>query len=523
MIEASARKVQARIVTGIAIVHAVLVFSRLDGHGLWLDEVMSIEAATGSWHEMRRFFRSLPEQHPLYYLLLRPWLGLWGDSAHALRGLSALTSLGTVPLLFLLLRRIFGSTSALLGTALYAVAPFSVFYGQEGRMYSLVLLLVSLSSWVWLRVLDDPGSVRLKVLYVICATAGVYTHFFFAFVVLAHGLVGFSWPQEAGLVRRVRMMVPTVIVGALYLPWVAVIFANFPEGQDWKGPIHAALGAPYTLLRFALGYSFIQPDQGWQDRVPDLVRADGWAVVAAMLGFGILAVTGLNHLRKRSAAADRRAALVFGVVPVAVPLALSPFMVLSGERYFLVVYPIFLGVVATGIHSCLGSRSRWGRAMGTWALLLVFVVWSVGHVRYADSTNFGKEGWREVAGFIVESKRPGEFVFHFPGYVGPPLSYYLERHEVSASPVPIGSCEDLPVEAGWIIVSYRDDPSGILSCLRSTGRIQAETMFPQGAGIRLIRLRSSGSELLDDGLRREAERAEWEESGTSATGSGLGG
>ncbi|MCA9943889.1 MAG: hypothetical protein KC449_10430 [Anaerolineales bacterium] len=153
---------------------------------------------------------------PLYYLLLNQWRKLVGDSEFGLRSLSLFAGLLVVPLAFVLGRfvergqaehRVSQRGGLLLGlvaAGLLAINPGMVYYSQETRMYALLGLLAALATVLllrWLSVSSKQYSVFSKQYsvigknsfvwggaYVLCAAAGLYTHYFFPAVLLAHNL-----------------------------------------------------------------------------------------------------------------------------------------------------------------------------------------------------------------------------------------------------------------------------------------------------------------------------------------------
>src|SRR2546427_598955 len=76
-----------RFLAVISAAQLALLLAHLGRDSLWLDEVTSADVAGAPWGRVWAFFRSLPEQHPLYYLLLRGWTIL-GTSEATLRSLS---------------------------------------------------------------------------------------------------------------------------------------------------------------------------------------------------------------------------------------------------------------------------------------------------------------------------------------------------------------------------------------------------------------------------------------------------
>ncbi|WP_198648936.1 glycosyltransferase family 39 protein, partial [Cyanothece sp. BG0011] len=94
---------------------------------------------------------------PLYFLLVKLWVSLFGNSVTVTRSLSAILSIISCLVLYLLCKELFElNIVAWLAMALLAVSPFYVIYSQEARPYSLWLLTSLWSNWMLLR------SLRLK-------------------------------------------------------------------------------------------------------------------------------------------------------------------------------------------------------------------------------------------------------------------------------------------------------------------------------------------------------------------------
>src|SRR5262249_58601165 len=82
---------------------AGLRFYRLDAQSLWNDEGLSLGLARSDVPTILR--SAAADIHPPgYYLLLKAWYDLTGDSELALRSLSALTGVALVALLYRLRR-----------------------------------------------------------------------------------------------------------------------------------------------------------------------------------------------------------------------------------------------------------------------------------------------------------------------------------------------------------------------------------------------------------------------------------
>ena len=129
----------------------------LAGQSLWRDEVDAIRFSSWSLSELLAGLFRVGHNGPLFFLLLRPWRSLTGDSEFALRYPSALLGTLAVPLGFALARQLgLSRRVGLLLGLLLATSPYLVWYGQEAKMYALLLTLVTLAFIAYLKALTTP-------------------------------------------------------------------------------------------------------------------------------------------------------------------------------------------------------------------------------------------------------------------------------------------------------------------------------------------------------------------------------
>ena len=100
---------------------------------LWLDEALSVNIARLPPGELFEALRH--DGHPpLYYLLLHGWIEVFGDGDEAVRSLSAVLSVATLPVAWVAGRRYGGRVAAVATVVLLATSPFAVRYATEARM-----------------------------------------------------------------------------------------------------------------------------------------------------------------------------------------------------------------------------------------------------------------------------------------------------------------------------------------------------------------------------------------------------
>jgi mannosyltransferase len=266
---------------------------------LWNDELFSrFYPETGLRFMWTEGF-VLETTPPTYYSILLGWMRLFGSSEAALRSLSLLASVATLPLVFLLGREFLEPRGALLGTLVFAVLPMQVYYGQEARTYALMLLPVSLALLGTARFLRDEQDGGHLLAYGAGAVLTVYCHSTAALIVAAMNLsvlttvVGrrplVSW---AGLLRWI---VANAAVAVLCLPVAWTMLRQVGANRlSWIPPI--TIGGVGREFAVVIAGEVTHPDQ---------------VAAALALLLVVVLVAALRAVRP-----DRRAVTVLILVPV---------------------------------------------------------------------------------------------------------------------------------------------------------------------------------------------------------------
>ena len=135
---------------------------RIGSEALWIDEAFSVWLARQPLAAMVGWVSRVDQHPPFYYALLHGWMRLAGDGEAGVRTLSALCGALTIPLIYLLGRRMAGEGAGLVGALILAVSPFHVRLSQEARMYTLLTLAAGSALYAFVVLLDRrqgrPGS-----------------------------------------------------------------------------------------------------------------------------------------------------------------------------------------------------------------------------------------------------------------------------------------------------------------------------------------------------------------------------
>ena len=127
---------------------------------MWLDETFSVWLANHSVGEMLPWIVRIDQHPPLYYLLLHYWIALTGDTPYNVRLLSVLFGAATIPVIYLIGKRLSGVVVGLAAAVFLALSPFNIYFAQEAWMYTLLTFNAAVAIYALVRLLTDPRAVR---------------------------------------------------------------------------------------------------------------------------------------------------------------------------------------------------------------------------------------------------------------------------------------------------------------------------------------------------------------------------
>ena len=334
--------------------------------------------------ELQRFQRLTPEKDfsdtlhalakhaehpPLYYLLVRGWVQLFGSSVAVFRSLSVVFSLLAFPCLYWLCQELFGSvwvsTVALL---LLAVSPFHVLYAQEAREYSLWTVTILLSSVALLRSTRLGGG-RNWAAYALSLALGMYTSLLMLLVAIAQAFFVLITARRRQWLAYGLALLATLV---LFSPWLGVMRVNSSKLESATAWTTHDRSLDFLVKIWGLHINSLFIDLGFALEHP-------FTYIAPPLVLIMMAI-GAYRLSQR---APRRAlwfVLTLALIP-ALGLIL-PDLLIGGQRsvstrYFL---PTLIGVQLIAAYS-LGSQlssanlaqRRWGKG-GLVGVLLAGII-----------------------------------------------------------------------------------------------------------------------------------------------------
>jgi len=440
------------ILFAILALAAMLRFFQLDAQSFWNDEGTSARVAERSLPLITA--ASIGDIHPpLYYYVLHFWRGVFGESEFTLRSLSAAFGVFLVWLIYLLGRQLFDEFTALAAASIAALNPFQVYYSQEARMYMMLAVWATASTYFLVRCArQDSGRSVSFAGYVLTAAAGMYTHYAFPFVLVVHNLVALVWlaVQRAGWRKWATWFALQAAVVVLYLPWVGVELQRLPE---WKSP------APVYQLGPALLDTFRWFVFGRTIPTEPVVTALG--IVGLFVLVSLLPSRDTEHGTRSTFILHSLSLilLVWWLVPAALIFALGLY---KDEylKFLLICSPAFCLLFARGIVRAWRTASNFvpfkelGRGAGSPAqfwrtlviLLLIFVtmftVQSLSNLYFDPS--YARDDYRGIAQRIQQSAHPDDAIVLEADNQWEAFTYYF--HGNPNAVIPLGAVRPVTAE-----------------------------------------------------------------------------
>jgi mannosyltransferase len=369
---------------------AVGALSRLIalGHkGFWLDEIASVVItrlpAPAFWSMLWHAEGNMA----LYYVLLRPWL-FFGVGEASVRVLSAAIGIASIPLMYALGKRLFGGATARIATLFFALNACAIWVSQEARGYSLLVLAVVASTYLFVRFIERP-TIALACAYGVVTGLTLYSHYFGMFVPAAHAISLAALPAGRRPWKELAVAGSLIALAAAPVLWMIhiqdighITWVERPSLLEFYrlGVYLAAgsgkvLGVLLLLLDLALIALFLRSLKTlWRDRAQDL-RFWQYALVASCL-----------------------------LTPVIITLMVSAARPIFYHRFLIIGLLAWVLMTAAGAE---GIRSRTWRAaavVGVCALSLASAITSYSRVQ---------EDWRGVTRYLIAEAHPEDRVLYY--------------------------------------------------------------------------------------------------------------
>jgi mannosyltransferase len=433
----------------VALLAAALRFYKLGEWSFWIDEIYTINHAVAHFSTPGLILAHIPPFRnwvPVSVILTAQALNVWGVSEWSARLASVTIGIVSVPILFFPIRQMFGKWVALIAVLLLAVSPWHLYWSQNARFYTSLLLFYSLALFAF-----HFGMERNKPGYFMAFYAILYLAFserlfaFFIFPVIGVYLLAlwiFQLEKPQGLTLRNILLIglPILAGGAIELhSWIANGESRFFADFGWfflyrnddpirlLGNISFNIGVPLMMLALFGGFLLI--------------------------------------LRK-----DRAGLLITvnAVTPLIILVAANPF-IFTKDRYVFMILFSWIVLAAAAIHELIshtGELQKW-LAIGVLALLLADAGGDA--LLYYRANHGNRAEWKTAFSIIEEQSQPEDIVVTYWPEFGP---FYLDREFIQYEDIDVATL----LNSGrryWFVIdaeTIRANPE-VVSFLESDARL----------------------------------------------------
>ena len=422
------RALEFALLFSITLIAIFLRFYKLGEWSFWGDEVFSISFKEDGFN-YSIWRRSLAID------LIHAATAALGTNEWSARLVPAMIGVISIPILYFLVRKALGTPTALTAAALLAVSPWHLYWSQNARFYSLLLLFYSLALLTFYLGLenDRPFLLVLSLLFMGLGARERLVALFFIPTILSYLLLLLVLPFERPSGFRPRNFIlifsPMIILGFIlagpYLLAFSQMLAGF--GRTNNNPFWIFSGVVYYI---------------------------GIAIVC------VAAFGAVFFLLRRS-----RAALFF-VLGAGIPLigimAASVFLY-SANRYVFVSLTSWLILAGMTVAELFTRLKQEGRLLALGVLAVLMLSSAGENFLYYQYQNGNRPDWREAFEFIQERRQPGDVIITSDRSIGEyylqdrPLPFkWLESDQAIASTNRVWIVEDMvvdelyPQKAKWV-------------------------------------------------------------------------
>ena len=371
---------------------------------IWIDEAYSLETTSTSFAHSLHQALHFEDQPPLYFLLLYAWRSL--DHSIFFARLFSIVCIGfALVLTNSLSKKYFPSIPSSYVIAGLALNPFLLWAALEIRVYALVILLTVITQLAFLDAYcSGQRSRSARAVFIFACIAGLYTQYYFAFLIIALGLI-LARRRFAALKDYVLDVLVSLVA---FSPMLFVLPQQFQTASINQSVNESLLQGVHQMAQIVL--RFVIPASALPRFAPTLI------FVLLAMGF---ASVGMGSKRWRQDANWHVPAVL------AVSLFILETATLVGthqevtSRYASLMFVPF-GLAVYGIFANASPASR--LAVPAWTVLVLLLSASTLCQTYGALAKQGD--WQRVASYVTAHEKPHQPVLVFEASAALPLSHY---------------------------------------------------------------------------------------------------
>jgi mannosyltransferase len=413
----------------ITVLATGLRFYKLGEWSFWIDEIFTINHAQQHFGTLELILEHIPPSRnwvPISVILTAQALNIFGVSEWSARLVSAVIGILTIPILYFPMKKIFGNQVTLIALLLLAVSPWHIFWSQNARFYTSLMLLCTLALLTLYFGIERDRKSYFVVFYLL---------FYLAF-------------SE----RMIAILIIPVIVMYLFLLWILKI--EKPIGFRkiniliLSAPIIFFLIFQLFLLITTGSYMFSADVADLAPSIDSPMRL--LIIIIFSIGIPVACLaffSGVQMLLKKERTIIYM--LIGAIIPVILLMLANPYVFIV-ERYAIITLVSWVILASIGINVVFSMAKK----VGPFLVLGIFFIFladaAAENLMYYQINHGNRLDWQETASYVQERIKDGDVVISTRADLA---SYYLEENVLEYRELLPGDLDNIKKDI-WFIIDY---------------------------------------------------------------------
>lgn len=390
------------ILISIIILSLLLRVYYLEKESLWLDEGHSVNISKGSISEII-YKADIDPNPPLYYIVLHFWMKLFGDSEFSIRLPSVIFGILSIYLVFKLGELIYNRDIGIICSFILSISQYHIRYSQEARAYSLLVLLVLLSNYYFIKVLKNEANKANKEIvgYIISSIMMIFTHIFGLFYLVFQNIYYIIFKKEN---IKFWLLVQSSIL-SFFILWSPFLLRRIENSIGTNNIVSNLQTIPTLKSVYGTFRIFVGSEE------------------ILYLFIAVIIIGLIIKLKEMQYDKEDTYKYIFMILWLFLPILASVIISYTigpiyMNRYFIASFPALL---------LLFSKEIYDLKKISIIFLLILIVLQIPLIeKYYNDTD--KEQWRDVANYIKDSKKDNDTILLYPKFVQIPFGYYYKEN-----------------------------------------------------------------------------------------------
>ena len=406
----------AQMLLGLVIIGFTLRFYNLGFNSLWLDEATTLTYARMSLVDI--FGTSITSEfHPPLFYWIENLMISFGEMEFILRFIPALLGTLTIPIFYFIGRETLNRDTGIIMSLLVVFSPFHIFYSQEARSYSMMLIFFSIALLSYILAIKY-GQKKWWIAFGIFSALAFWTHYYTAIgigLIVFHAIILNSQKIRNDATFRKNFFEGLILLIIISIPLMYIVIERYLELTS-------------KMRLGSLGLSLIS------DTIINFSVFNG---IIALI-FTTFFIVGLYVIYQKNRSFAYLYAMIM-VLTLIISVILSAKMSMNA-RYLIYLLPVFFVCIAA---TCTPISKFLKTDKFVYFFMAVLILLSVPFM-LTYYTVPSKNDWRGFSVSISELTNEGDYVIILPGYMKQPFDYYYNNE--SDKTIEFGLSRGLDIE-----------------------------------------------------------------------------